>query len=319
MARPQKHTDNDYKAWIDTQISAGRSIKEITANELQQAVGGKYSRCQSILTAVRDARIEEEAEPVPAMPAWFRDFVEQVAEQARRSAESQWMKVGRGINETIEDATAAFEDKKAELEATSAAHMQKIEQLESDNEMANEALESVKAELISNDKALAVAQSKVESQALELEELAEQLSELETTSEAETARLNRKIAELETNLASEKEARTMSDKKASDATRRADQLESKLEELAELRKQIKEVEKETAKSGRENERLKARLETAEENVAMLRKEAQASREEARDAISAKARIEGQIESVERERERLANELSELKNPRATKE
>lgn len=33
------------------------------------------------------------------------------------------------------------------------------------------------------------------------------------------------------------------------------------------------------------------------------------------AISAKARLEGQIESIERERERLANELSELKKPK----
>lgn len=313
MARPQKHTDEDYKTWIDAQISAGRSIKEITANELQQAVGGKYSRCQSILTAVRDARIEEEADPAPAMPVWFRDFVEQVAEQARRSAESQWMKVGRGINETIEDATAAFEDKKAELEVTSAAHMQKIEQLESDNEAVNDTLESVKAELINSDKALAVAQSKVDSQALELETLAEQLSELETTSEAEVARLNRKIAELETSLTSEKEARGTADKKASDATRRADQLESKLEELPELRKQLKEAEKERTKSERENERLKARLETAEGNVETLRNETKISRDEARDAVSAKARLEGQIESIERERERLANELSEIKN------
>lgn len=42
--------------------------------------------------------------------ARFREFAEKVQASAKQLAESQWMRVGNGINETIEDATAIFED-----------------------------------------------------------------------------------------------------------------------------------------------------------------------------------------------------------------
>jgi hypothetical protein len=43
------------------------------------------------------------------------------------------MRVWRGINETIEDATAIFEDRRQELEASAAAHLAQVEHLEGEN------------------------------------------------------------------------------------------------------------------------------------------------------------------------------------------
>lgn len=132
MARTEKYSDADYHNWIDAQIASGRTLREISPVELQRGVGGVYSRCQAILAAVKEEQAGKE-EAAPSMPVWFREFIEQMQASAKQLAESQWMRVGRGINETIEDATAVFEDRKRELEAAAAAHLSQVEHLEKEN------------------------------------------------------------------------------------------------------------------------------------------------------------------------------------------
>lgn len=132
MARTEKYSDADYHNWIDAQVASGRTLREISPVELQRGVGGVYSRCQAILAAVKEEQAGKE-EAAPSMPVWFREFVEQMQVSAKQLAESQWMRVGRGINETIEDATAVFEDRKRELEAAAAAHLSQVEHLEEEN------------------------------------------------------------------------------------------------------------------------------------------------------------------------------------------
>jgi chromosome segregation ATPase len=131
MARPEKYTDDDYLFWIESQIASGRSVKSIKPSELQKSIGGKYSRCQEVLTQAQDKFTEMANESAPSMPVWFRDFVTQMSEQARQTAESQWFKVGKGINESIDDATAAFEDRKANYESQLAEQLDQIRILES--------------------------------------------------------------------------------------------------------------------------------------------------------------------------------------------
>ena len=132
MARTEKYSDADYHNWIDAQVASGRTLREISPVELQRGVGGVYSRCQAILASVKEEQAGKE-EAAPSMPVWFREFVEQMQASAKQLAESQWMRVGRGINETIEDATAVFEDRKRELEAAAAAHLSQVEHLEGEN------------------------------------------------------------------------------------------------------------------------------------------------------------------------------------------
>jgi len=132
MARTEKYSDADYHNWIDAQVASGRTLREISPVELQRGVGGVYSRCHAILAAVKEEQPGKE-EAAPSMPVWFREFVEQMASSAKQLAESQWLRVGRGINETIEDATAVFEDRKQELEAAAAAHLSQVEHLEGEN------------------------------------------------------------------------------------------------------------------------------------------------------------------------------------------
>ena len=132
MARTEKYSDANYRDWIDAQVASGRTLREISPVELQRGVGGVYSRCQAILASVKEEQAGKE-EAAPSMPVWFREFVEQMQASAKQLAESQWMRVGRGINETIEDATAVFEDRKRELEAAAAAHLSQVEHLEGEN------------------------------------------------------------------------------------------------------------------------------------------------------------------------------------------
>ena len=141
MARTEKYSDADYHNWIDAQIASGRTLREISPVELQRGVGGVYSRCQAILAAVKEEQAGKE-EAAPSMPVWFREFVEQMQASAKQLAESQWLRVGRGINETIEDATAVFEDRKKELEAAAAAHLSQVEHLEGENTQLTEQLKA---------------------------------------------------------------------------------------------------------------------------------------------------------------------------------
>jgi DNA repair exonuclease SbcCD ATPase subunit len=131
MARPEKYTEDDYLSWIESQVASGRSVKDISASELQKALGGKYSRCQDVLTLAQDKFAELKSDSAPSMPVWFRDFASQFAEQAKQAAESQWLKIGNGINESIEDATAVFGDRKTEYESQLAEQLGHIRSLES--------------------------------------------------------------------------------------------------------------------------------------------------------------------------------------------
>jgi hypothetical protein len=148
MARTEKYSDADYHNWIDAQVASGRTLREISPVELQRGVGGVYSRCQAILAAVKKEQAGKE-EAAPSLPVWFREFVEQMQASAKQLAESQWMRVGRGINETIEDATAVFEDRKRELEAAAAAHLSQVEHLEEENAQLIEQLK--KSDVFLND------------------------------------------------------------------------------------------------------------------------------------------------------------------------
>jgi regulator of replication initiation timing len=147
MSRPEKYTEDDYFSWVKSQIASGRSIKDIKAAELQKALGGKYSRCQEVLTLAQDKFAEQKSESAPSMPVWFRDFASQLAEQAKQAAESQWLKVGNGINESIEDATAVFDDRQTEYESQLAEQLDQIRSLESSGDNQHAQIEELKRQL----------------------------------------------------------------------------------------------------------------------------------------------------------------------------
>jgi len=130
MARPEKYTEDDYLSWLELQVESGRSVKRISVSELQKAVGGKYSRCQEVLTQAQNKFVEQQSDLTPPMPVWFRDFVTRLSEQTREAAESQWFKIGRGMNESIKDATVIFEDRQADYESRLSEQLDQIRTLE---------------------------------------------------------------------------------------------------------------------------------------------------------------------------------------------
>jgi regulator of replication initiation timing len=149
MARPEKYTESDYLAWVESQVINGRSVKDIKAAELQKAVGGKYSRCQEVLAQAQDRFIEQQSDSVPPMPVWFRDFVTRLSEQARAAAEGEWSKVGRGINESIKDATVIFEDRQADYESRLSEQLDQIRTLEANADDQAAQIEELKTQLSS--------------------------------------------------------------------------------------------------------------------------------------------------------------------------
>ena len=147
MARPEKYTESDYLAWVESQVINGRSVKDIKAAELQKAVGGKYSRCQEVLAQAQDRFIEQQSDSVPPMPVWFRDFVTRLSEQTREATEGQWFKVGRGINESINDATVVFEDREADYESRLSEQLDQIRTLEANGDDQTVQIEELQAQL----------------------------------------------------------------------------------------------------------------------------------------------------------------------------
>jgi chromosome segregation ATPase len=147
MPRPEKYTDDDYLSWIELQIDSGRSIKDISASELQKAVGGRYSRCQEVLTQAQNKFVEQQSESPLPMPAWFREFVTLLSEQTREVAERQWSKVGRGINESIKDATIIFENRQAEYESQLSEQLDQIRTLEVNSDDQAGQIEQLQTEL----------------------------------------------------------------------------------------------------------------------------------------------------------------------------
>jgi chromosome segregation ATPase len=147
MPRPEKYTDDDYLSWIELQIDSGRSIKDISASELLKAVGGRYSRCQEVLTQAQNKFVEQQSESPLPMPAWFREFVTLLSEQTREVAERQWSKVGRGINESIKDATIIFENRQAEYESQLSEQLDQIRTLEVNSDDQAGQIEQLQTEL----------------------------------------------------------------------------------------------------------------------------------------------------------------------------
>lgn len=199
MPRPQKYTDDDYQQYIRQQLNSGRLLRELTAGELQQAVGGQYSRCQAMLDAAK-AHADEQEQTAQPMPGWFREFVEHVADQTRRTAEAQWLPVGRGIRESIDEATTNFDQRRQEMETQTRSHLAQIEQLEKELEGFSERLETLQAQLSETQRQnarlesdLQHSQATIDSQRSEIEMLRQQLQ----AAIAEQGRLQGRVETLE--------------------------------------------------------------------------------------------------------------------------
>jgi len=147
MARSEKYTDDDYLYWIELQVDSGRSIKDISASELQKAVGGRYSRCQDVLSQAKTKFVEEQSDSTSPMPGWFREFVTLLSEQTREVAERQWPKVGRGINESIKDATMVFETRQTDYECQLSEQLDQIRTLEESGDDQATQIEELQTEL----------------------------------------------------------------------------------------------------------------------------------------------------------------------------
>lgn len=213
MARPEKYTKEDFYNYIEQQIAAGRRFKEISPGELRDNVGAAYGRCAEILKAAQEDFLEAEAESVPTMPVWFREFVTQLTEQTKQIAESQWLKVGRGISQSVEDATAIFEDRRAQFEKTIEEQLSEIRALEN------------KAETLEDESG--VLKQQVEEATSELSKSKDKIGELNN----ELALLKERRALIAEQLSEEKSQRKLDQEELKQVRQERDKLLGKLEAL----------------------------------------------------------------------------------------
>ena len=147
MARPSQFTEEDYTRYIEGQLTAGRSFSEITPNELQSNVGGKYGKCQEMLSLVTSKFVQEQGEQRLEMPQWFKDFVSAQEKQAREAAQGQWLHIGREIKKTTDEATQAFETQLAKYRQDSESHLAAVNRLETEADSLNQQIEQRQEEV----------------------------------------------------------------------------------------------------------------------------------------------------------------------------
>lgn len=141
MARPSQFQEEDYQRYIDGQLTAGRALAEITPNELQTQIGGKYSKCQEMLSLVASKFVQEQGEQRLEMPVWFKDFVIAQEKQARESAQGQWLHIGREIKRTTDESTQAFETQLAKYRQDTESHLAAVTRLETEADALNQQIE----------------------------------------------------------------------------------------------------------------------------------------------------------------------------------
>lgn len=280
MARPAQFTEDDYTGYIQGQLSAGRSLSEITPNELQTQIGGKYSKCQEMLSLVASKLIQEQGEQPLEMPQWFKDFVAAHEKQAREAALGQWMQIGREIKKTTDEATQAFETKLAKYRQDSESHLAAVNRLETEVDGLNQQIEQ-RQEALSRLSAEAVRKD------ADIERLGSDLAELKA-----------ELADVESKLGAEREARAKAEGEIAGYKR---EIESLKAELIKKEGRIETLEVEARKVGD----LSAQVASLQGALDLANRAAERMKEERDQASVEAAKLGQQIDD-------LRQDLSELK-------
>lgn len=323
MARPAQFTEEVYASYIEGQLTAGRSLSEITPNELQTQIGGKYSKCQEMLSLVASKLIQEQGEQPLEMPQWFKDFVAAHEKQAREAALGQWMQIGREIKKTTDEATQAFEAKLAKYRQDSESHLAAVNRLETEVDGLNQQIEQRQEDL-----------SRLSAEAVRKDADIERLGR-------DLAGLKAELAEVETKLVAEREARAKAEGEIAGYQREIESLKAELikkdgrietleveaRKVSDLSAQVASLQGALDLANRAAERMKEERDQASVKAAKLGQQIDDLRQDlselktehkeseaARTAVEReKAKIEGKIELLE---EQLAAQKKTMEERRA---
>lgn len=314
MARPSQFTEEDYTRYIEGQLTAGRSFSEITPNELQSKVGGKYGKCQEMLSLVTSKFVQEQGEQRLEMPQWFKDFVSAQEKQAREAAQGQWLHIGREIKKTTDEAAQAFETQLAKYRQDSESHLAAVNRLETEADALNQQIEQRQEEV-----------ARLSAEAVRKDADIERLTR-------DLASLKAELADVESRLSAEREARAKAEGEIIGYQReieslkadlikregRIETLEIEARKVGDLSTQVASLRNSLDLANQASERMKVERDQAAVESAKLAQQVDDLRldlvslkaehkesEAARTAVEReKAKIEGKIELLEEQLNKL---------------
>lgn len=314
MARPSQFTEDDYSLYIQGQLSAGRALAEITPNELQTQIGGKYSKCQEMLSLVASKFVQEQGEQRLEMPAWFKDFVAAQEKQAREAAQGQWLHIGREIKKTTDESTQAFEAQLAKYRQDTESHLAAVNRLETEADELNQQIDQrqeelvrLSAETVRKDADIERLTSDVNGLKNELTDVEEKLSaerEARAKAEGEIIGYQREIESLKADLIKREgriETLDIEARKVGDLSAQVASLKGALE-LANQASERMKTERDNASV--EAAKLSQQVEDLRQDLAAVKADHKES-EAARTVVEReKAKIEGKIELLEEQLNKL---------------
>lgn len=319
MARPSQFSESDYRTYIEAQLGAGRSIDEITASELQAQIGGKYQKCQSMLTQISAEIVEEQGERAPEMPSWFKEFVGSVERQAKELAQHQWLSVGREIKRVTDEATQAFEDKIAKHKVAQASHLEAIDRLETKNELLETGNDSLTKRIEEMKSEIEIKTHDLDQQKMRIGELMGETAKFEemvSQLREDKAGLQASNSALKDQLESQRDEHHVAIGKLTEelSTLRAkaervpsleQQVQTLTVQLSEASRTAKETKEELTKTSNQREDIarQAALEqekrvSAESKIVKLEAQAEKSESGRVDALENAARLAGKVEALE---------------------
>ena len=314
MARPSQFTEEDYTRYIEGQLTAGRSLSEITPNELQAKIGGKYSKCQEMLSLVASKFVQEQGEQRLEMPQWFKDFVAAQEKQAREAAQGQWLHIGREIKKTTDEAAHAFETQLAKYRQDSESSLAAVNRLETEADTLNQQIEQrqeevarLSAEAVRKDADIDRLTSGLNDLKAELADVELKLAaerEVRAKAEGEIIGYQREIESLKADLIKRDgrvETLEVEARKVGDLSAQVASLRSSLDLANQAAERMK-TERDQATV--ESAKLAQQVEDLRQDLAAVKADHKES-ESARTAVEReKAKIEGKIELLEEQLNKL---------------
>lgn len=308
MGRPSQFQEEDYQRYIDGQLSSGRSLAEITPNELQTQIGGKYSKCQEMLSVVANKFVQEQGEQRLEMPAWFKEFVGAQEKQAREAAQGQWLHIGREIKKTTDESTTAFETQLAKYRQDTESHLAAVNRLETEADALNQQIEQrqevlvrLTAEAVRKDADIERLTNDllgIKAELLDVETRLSSEREARAKAEGEITGYQREIESLKADLIKREgriETLDIEARKVGDLSAKVASLQSSLE-LANAASERMKTERDQAAV--EAAKLSQQVEDLRADLASM-KTANKDSEKARNIVEReKAKIEGKIELLE---------------------
>jgi chromosome segregation ATPase len=267
-----------------------------------------------MLSLVTSKFVQEQGEQRLEMPQWFKDFVSAQEKQAREAAQGQWLHIGREIKKTTDEAAQAFETQLAKYRQDSESHLAAVNRLETEADALNQQIEQRQEEV-----------ARLSAEAVRKDADIERLTR-------DLASLKAELADVESRLSAEREARAKAEGEIIGYQReieslkadlikregRIETLEIEARKVGDLSTQVASLRNSLDLANQTSERMKVERDQAAVESAKLAQQVDDLRldlvslkaehkesEAARTAVEReKAKIEGKIELLEEQLNKL---------------